>query len=198
MSFFDIVLLSVALAMDCFAVSIVSGVLLKSRVGRRVEIRRVALRLSVLFGVFQALMPLAGWLCTTRLARYVEAYDHWVAFGLLAFLGGRMILASFREEETPSFDPSDWKTGVTLAIATSIDALAVGISFAMTGYGEVRRLFSPLLAIGLGSFLFGLSGHLLGLRFGASISRRFRPELVGGLILIAIGVKILVTHLWGS
>ena len=195
MTFFDIVLLSVALAMDCFTVSIVSGVILRGQAFWRTEIRRIVVRLSVLFGVFQAGMPLAGWLCTSRLAQYVEDYDHWVAFALLAFLGGKMIFSSFHPEERHSFDPADWKTGITMAVATSIDALAVGISLAMTGYGEFRRLLFPLLVIGLGSLLFSVAGHLIGIRFGASISRRLRPELFGGLILIAIGVKILLIHL---
>lgn len=189
MSFFDIVLLSVALAMDCFTVSIVSGVMMARRWWR------VILRLSVLFGLFQALMPLIGWLCTSYFARYIEAYDHWVAFAMLAFLGGKMIFSAFQPEEASHFDPTDWKTGVTMAVATSIDALAVGISFAMTGYETLQSLFLPLFVIGVGSFLFSLAGHLLGIRFGGEIRRRLRPELLGGLILIAIGVKILITHI---
>ena len=189
MSFWDILLLSVALAMDCFTVSIVSGVILVRYWWRYI------IRLSILFGLFQALMPLLGWLGTTWLAEYIEAYDHWVAFGMLAFLGGRMIRDAFRPEEEHHFDPKSWWTGIVLAVATSIDALAVGISLAMTGYEHIGQLTMPLVIIGLGSFLFSIVGHLLGLRFGASIRRRLRPELLGGIILIGIGVKILMTHL---
>ena len=189
MNFFDIVMLSVALAMDCFAVSIVSGVMM----GRHWW--RVILRLSLLFGIFQAAMPLVGWLCTSYLAQYIEDYDHWVAFGLLVVLGGRMIRSAFQPEEANHFEPSSWTTGVTMAVATSIDALAVGISFAMTGYKSLASLLMPLAVIGIGSFLFSVAGHLLGIRFGWKIRRRLQPELFGGIILIAIGVKILLTHI---
>ncbi|MBR5036025.1 MAG: manganese efflux pump, partial [Prevotella sp.] len=189
MSFFDILLLSVALAMDCFTVSIVSGTIISPPRGT------VVVRLSILFGLFQALMPLLGWLGTTWLAEYIEAYDHWVAFGMLAFLGGRMIRDAFRPEEEHHFDPKNWWTGIVLAVATSIDALAVGISLAMTGYQTLSSLLLPLVAIGIGSFLFSVLGHLLGIRFGAGIRRRLRPELLGGIILIGIGVKILLTHM---
>ena len=189
MSFFDILLLSVALAMDCFTVSIMSGTIISPPRGT------VVVRLSILFGLFQALMPLLGWLGTTWLAEYIEAYDHWVAFGMLAFLGGRMIRDAFRPEEEHHFDPKNWWTGIVLAVATSIDALAVGISLAMTGYQTLSSLLLPLVAIGIGSFLFSVLGHLLGIRFGAGIRRRLRPELLGGIILIGIGVKILLTHM---
>ena len=189
MSFFDIVMLSVALAMDCFTVSIVSGVMMARRWWR------VILRLSLLFGLFQALMPLIGWLCTSYFAHYIEAYDHWIAFGMLVFLGGRMIRSAFQPDEACHFEPSSWTTGVTMAVATSIDALAVGISFAMTGYNTFASLSLPLVAIGVGSFLFSVAGHLLGIRFGCNIRRRLQPELLGGIILIGIGVKILLTHI---
>lgn len=211
MSFWDILLLSVALAMDCFAVSIASGVSLTSptptlpnREGECTTpnsspVGRGIVRLSVLFGLFQAGMPLVGWLCTTWMAESIEAYDHWVAFGLLAFLGGRMIRDAFSyEEDAHHFDPTDWWTGIVLAVATSIDALAVGISFAVTGYATLSSLLMPLVVIGLGSFLLSLLGHWLGRRFGAGIRRRLKPELLGGIILIAIGVKVLVTHLCGA
>ena len=231
MSFWDILLLSVALAMDCFAVSIASGVILTpsspkgegsltpnpspvgresptpnpSPVGRGTRKAFLtrggleeALRLSVLFGLFQAGMPLVGWICTNWLAERIEAYDHWIAFGLLVFLGGRMIRDAFSdEEEAHHFDPTNWWTGIVLAVATSIDALAVGISLAVTGYHTIRQLAMPLIAIGVGSFLFAMIGHWLGMRFGSSIRRRLQPELLGGIILIGIGVKVLVTHLAG-
>lgn len=230
MSFWDILLLSVALAMDCFAVSIASGVILTpssspkgdgsptpnpspvgkesptpnpSPVGRGTRKAFLtrggleeALRLSVLFGLFQAGMPLVGWICTNWLAERIEAYDHWIAFGLLVFLGGRMIRDAFSdEEEAHHFDPTNWWTGIVLAVATSIDALAVGISLAVTGYHTIRQLAMPLIAIGVGSLLFAMIGHWLGMRFGSSIRRRLQPELLGGIILIGIGVKVLVTHL---
>lgn len=189
-SYFDILLLSVALAMDCFAVSIASGVML----GRRLW--RVMLRTAVLFGLFQAAMPLAGWLITNRLSQYVEAYDHWIAFGLLAYLGIGMIREAGEPICERTFNPSSLRTQLLQAVATSIDALAVGISMAMTGYQSIDDLVFPLTAIGIGSFLFTIVGFLLGIGFGNGIQKRLKPELFGGLILIAIGVKILATHLF--
>jgi len=189
-SYFDILLLSVALAMDCFAVSIASGVML----GRRLW--RVMLRTAVLFGLFQAAMPLAGWLITNRLSQYVEAYDHWIAFGLLAYLGIGMIREAGEPICERTFNPSSLRTQLLQAVATSIDALAVGISMAMTGYQSIDDLVFPLTAIGIGSFLFTIVGFLLGIGFGNGIRKRLKPELFGGLILIAIGVKILATHLF--
>ena len=186
MSIADIWLLAVALAMDCFAVSVVSSVLL-----RRVE-WGVVLRMSLLFGLFQALMPLAGWLMAAYFAQYVEAIGHWIAFFLLSFVGGRMVWESFRLEENHAFNPRRLRTQLLLAVATSIDALSVGVSFAFMGYHDILSLGYPLLVIGLVSFLFGVTGHLLGARFGQSVSRRVRPELIGGLILIAIGLKVLL------
>lgn len=175
--------------MDCFTVSIVSGVILKRRNWG------VILRMSILFGLFQAFMPFGGWLCTSWFAQYMEAYDHWIAFGLLAFLGAKMIREAFLPEEQHHFDPSLLRIQLLLAIATSIDAMAVGISFACTGYRSVSSLVVPLTVIGIGSLFFGILGNLLGVRFGRTISRRLKPELFGGAILIIIGVKVLLTHL---
>lgn len=189
MNFLDILFLAIALAMDCFAVSIVSGVLLKQRRWA------VILRMSLLFGIFQALMPLIGWLLTSHFAHYIDTFDHWIAFGLLVFLGVRMMRSGDDADTAHSFRPSRLTTQISLAIATSIDALAVGISFACTGYTTLSSLTYPLVVIGIVSFLFGIIGNLLGLRFGVVISHRLRPSLVGGLILIIIGVKILLTHL---
>ncbi|MBP5397433.1 MAG: manganese efflux pump, partial [Bacteroidales bacterium] len=110
----EILLLAIALAMDCFTVSIVCGLLLG-----RWESRPI-FRTAFLFGFFQALMPLIGWFLTSRFSAYLEAYDHWIAFGLLAFLGSRMILDAFKEEEAKHFNPRDLKTQTVFAIATSI------------------------------------------------------------------------------
>lgn len=190
MNLTDIILLAVALAMDCFTVSIVSGVILRRRHWP------VILRMGMLFGLFQAFMPLIGWTGISFFSHYLEAVDHWIAFGLLALIGGNMIRESFGEEEEHHFNPTRLATQLLLAVATSIDALAVGISFACTGYNRAAQLVLPLVVIGLASLLFSVGGHLLGIRFGRSISRRLKPELVGGLILIGIGIKILVTHLF--
>lgn len=190
MDFIDIFLLAVALAMDCFTVSIAGGMI----VGRWQP--AVFLRMAFLFGLFQAAMPLLGWLLCSQFAEYIEAYDHWVAFFLLLFLGARMVLSSFKPEEAPkSFNPRRLTTQLTLAVATSIDALAVGITFAAMGYKGIGPLMLPLFAIGLMSLLLSVAGSLLGVRFVVAVSRMIKPELLGGIILIAIGVKVLISHL---
>ena len=186
----DIWLLAVALAMDCFTVSIVSGVIVRRWLWVMI------LRIAFLFGLFQAMMPLIGWLATNHFSEQLEFIDHWIAFGLLAFIGGKMIRESFGpEEEEKQFNPMNLRTQLLLAIATSIDALAIGISFACTGYRAFSQIAYPLFIIGLVSFLFSLFGYKLGVRFGKSIARKLKPELLGGIILIVIGIKILITHL---
>ena len=188
-SLFDLLLLSVALAMDCFTVSIMSGVILRRPLGMAI------LRMAVLFGVFQAAMPLLGWLGTAHFSQYIESVDHWIAFALLAFIGGRMVKESFDDEEHQSFNPLQLRSQVLLAVATSIDALAIGISMACLGYNHVSQLSVPLLMIGVVSLLFSLLGYWLGVRFGRMIAQRLKPELIGGLVLIFIGVKVLLSHL---
>ncbi len=190
MNIVDILLLSVALAMDCFTVSIVSGVILRKRMWR------VMLQTALFFGLFQALMPLLGWLATSSFRQYIEAFDHWIAFGLLLYLGIGMIREAWKPDETPhTFRPESLRTQLVQSVATSIDALAVGISMAVTGYQTVRQLVMPLVIIGVGSFLFSVWGFLLGIRFGNGIRHRLKPELLGGIILLFIGFKILLSHL---
>ena len=191
MNLLDIIFLAIALAMDCFTVSIVSGIILQQQSNHHSSLFRMAF----LFGFFQAMMPLLGWLGVSHFQAYMEAYDHWIAFCMLAFIGGKMIKESFDNEESQHFNPRKLKTQLLLAIATSIDALAVGISFACTGYTVISQLTLPLIIIGIVSFLFSIIGYYLGRRFGKTITRRLKPELLGGLILIIIGVKILISHL---
>ena len=192
MSLLDIILLAVALAMDCLTVSIVSGVLLGG--GIKEEGGKM-IRMAFLFGFFQALMPLIGWLGISYFQSFIEDYDHWIAFSLLAIIGGRMVWESLNPAEEQHFNPRRLRTQLLLAIATSIDALAVGISFACTGYTSLAQLTLPLVIIGVVSFLFSLIGYQLGARFGRSIAHRLKPELLGGIILIGIGIKILIEHL---
>ena len=189
MNSLDIWMLAVALAMDCFTVSIVSGVIVRRWLWAMI------LRMAFLFGLFQAVMPLIGWLTTNHFSEQLEAIDHWIAFGLLAFLGGKMIRESFSDEEEQQFNPKNLRTQLVLAVATSIDALAIGISFACTGYRAFAQIAYPLLIIGLVSFMFSFVGYRLGVRFGKSIACKLKPELLGGIILIVIGIKILLTHL---
>ncbi len=165
MNLLDIILLAVALAMDCFTVSIVSGVIDhgdwhndSSEAKIRVPVPVIYLRMAFLFGLFQALMPLLGWLGISHFQTYMEAYDHWIAFGLLGFIGGKMIWESFGDEEDQHFNPRKLRTQLLLAVATSIDALAIGISFACTGFAELSQLTMPLLIIGIVSFLFSIFG----------------------------------------
>lgn len=181
--------IALALAMDCFAVSVVCAVILRRKT------TGIMLRLAFLFGFFQALMPLIGWALTSRFSEQLEAYDHWIAFTMLGLIGGKMIWDSFKEEDESSLKPEGWGTGLLLAVATSIDALAVGISYACTGYTTLGSLAAPLVTIGLVSFLMSILGYKLGARFGEAVNRKMRPELLGGIILLCIGVRILIEHL---
>lgn len=190
MNIIDIIFLAIALAMDCFTVSIVSGV-----ISGKWKVAPM-LRMSFLFGLFQALMPLIGWLGISFFSAYLESVDHWLAFGLLAILGGKMIKESFDDDDEAHFNPCRLRTQLILSVATSIDALAVGISFGCLGYTSLSAISLPLFVIGVVSFIFAVAGHLLGIRFGKTITRRLKPELFGGLVLLAIGVKILITHLY--
>lgn len=197
MSILELWLLAVALAMDCFTVSIVFGVLL-----RKIEWRTI-LVVAFLFGLFQAMMPLAGWLATNSFSSLIEDYDHWIAFGLLAFLGGRMIKESFSDDEEEEkaeakhINPRKLKTQFVFAVATSIDALAVGISFTCLGFNTISSLSLPLLIIGFVSLAFSIVGSLLGIRFGKGVEKRLKPELLGGIVLIIIGIRVLCEHLFG-
>ena len=186
MNLLDILLLAIALSMDCFAVSIVSGVLTQ---------KKWIPRMAFLFGFFQALMPLIGWIGISFFRQYIEVYDHWIAFALLLLIGGNMIRESFSPEEEHFFNPLRLRTQLLLAVATSIDAMAIGVSFACTGFNETSQLLLPIIIIGVVSSVFSIVGTRLGARFGQAITHRLKPELLGGLILIAIGIKILVTHL---
>ena len=186
MTLIDILLLSLSLGVDCFTVSVACGAIV-----RRWQ-WSIGARTAVLFGLFQALMPLVGWGAVRLFAARLEDYGRWVAFALLLFVGLRMIAEAFRPTgEPPSFRPQRLSTQLLLAVATSIDALAVGVSMAVVGYSTLASLFLPLTLIGCGSLLLALLGHELGIRFGRAIARRFRPELLGGIILVAIGVKVL-------
>ena len=178
MSLIDITFLALALAMDCFTVSIVSGVIIRK------YILSVILRMAVLFGLFQAMMPFIGWLGTSYFSHYLESVDHWIAFGLLAFLGGKMIKDSFGSEEEAHFDPSKLTSQLLFAVATSIDALAVGISFACLGYKNIEQLTLPLIVIGVCSFVMSILGNILGVMCGKSIVKRLKPEFIGGVILL--------------
>lgn len=185
----EIFLIAVSLALDAFAVSVSSGISIPGFGGRQ------AVKMGVWFGGFQFAMPLIGWFLGSSVSQYIEAVDHWVAFGLLALIGGRMVWGALKagageKEEAPP-DLSARRLCL-LAIATSIDALAVGVSMA---FMKVDILVSALV---IGVVAFGLSvvGGLVGKRLGALFQRR--AELVGGLVLVGIGIKILAEHTMGG
>lgn len=186
MNLFLVIPVALALAMDAFAVSIALSVapggLKKSQ----------SLRIAFFFGFFQFLMPLIGWLAGQSFFDYMRDKDHWVAFGLLLIIGGKMVADSFRFRESEKKTSGDPKRGATLlllAVATSIDAFAVGLSFAAI---EQDILF-PSVIIGIVAFAMTFLGTKLGPAIGKIAGKR--AELMGGLILIFIGIKILAEHL---
>ena len=189
MSLFEILLLAVALAMDCFAVSIASGIILK-------QLRwSTFFTMAFFFGLFQGGMPLIGWALTNWASDYTSSWDHWIAFALLLFLGGKMIYEHFTcEDDEKSFTPTRLAVILTLAVATSIDALAVGISFACLGLSNLRDILMPVIIIGAVSFIFSIIGNTLGATMGKKL--RLNAELLGGILLIIIGCKILFEHLF--
>jgi len=155
--------------------------------------RRHIFRLSFHFGLFQALMPLIGWSAGIAVYRYIADFDHWVAFSLLSFVGGRMILASLHgsDEARAGRDPTSGWDLVILSVATSIDALAVGLSLAMIG----SRILFPALVIGVVAGVITVLGMVLGRKIGVLWGRRV--EAAGGVVLIAIGIRILLQHIMG-
>lgn len=185
MSWLALLALAVALAMDAFAVAMVTGLTCKPLTSRHV------VRLAFHFGLFQALMPIVGWAAGTAVHDYIAAVDHWVAFALLALVGGKMAWGALHgtDEGKSSSDPTSGWSLVVLSVATSIDALAVGLSLAIVG----STIIVPALVIGVVAAAFTAAGMLLGCRIGAAWGKRV--ELLGGLILIAIGVKIVLEHL---
>ena len=189
MSELDLWFLAIGLAMDCFTVSIASGIILK-----RIEWKPI-LGMAFFFGLFQALMPLISWALFVKVGYLLQQIDHWIAFGMLLFLGGNMIREAFSDDEVQLFNPHRLIVILTLAVATSIDALAVGISFAFTGFETLSSIVYPLVIIGLVSFIFSLTGSGLGIWFGIGIAKKLKPELLGGIILIIIGCKIVIQHL---
>ncbi len=188
MGFLELFLIGVGLSMDAFAVAICKGLGM-----RRVNYAHAAI-IALFFGGFQAAMPLIGWALGSQFATLIEPVDHWIAFALLAFVGGKMLWDAFHEdddENTASADGDhiDFKELLMLAVATSIDALAVGVGFAFLQVDIVPAI----TLIGVTTFVLSLVGVVIGNRFGA---RYEKPStIVGGIVLILIGLKILLEHL---
>ena len=189
MGFLELALIGVGLSMDAFAVSICKGLSM-----RKVD-KKYMFVLAAFFGGFQALMPTLGWLLGSQFQSYITAIDHWIAFILLALIGGKMILDVIKERgENEEVCPDDsvridLKEIFLLAVATSIDALAVGITFAFLQV----KLASSVTIIGCITFCFTIAGVLIGNVFGTKF--KDKATILGGIILIGIGVKILLEHL---
>jgi len=180
----ELITIAIALAMDAFAVAIATGVSLKCVSPRQ------TFRLSWHFGLFQALMPILGWYLGGTVSSYIEAYDHWIAFGLLGYIGYKMIREAFEDEEECQSDPTKGMSLVVLSVATSIDALAVGLSLSMLGIS----VWWPSLIIGIVATLFTIAGLQLGKTAAKAHSISKYAELLGGTVLICIGLKILWEH----
>lgn len=180
----ELMIIAVGVSMDAFAVSICKGLSVN-----RIRPGHVA-AVSLWFGGFQALMPVAGYFLGVSFADFVSSIDHWIAFILLGIIGGKMVIESLRNDESCTLDPDfSVRTMLALAIATSIDALAIGVSFAFLRV----NIWTAVLLIGITTAFFSGAGVLIGRFFGCRY--KSKAEFAGGLILIAIGVKTLIEHI---
>ncbi len=184
MELLTIIAVAVGLAMDAFAVSVVTGAAYKE-----LHVRH-ALRMAGFFGAFQAAMPLIGYLAGHTIKTYIGGWDHWLAFGLLTGVGVKMIIESYEiNPERKNYHPANIAALLALSIATSIDALAVGVTLSLI----TERIITAVFIIGAVTFVLCLAGVAIGKRFGHFFESRI--EAVGGLVLIGLGVKILLQHL---
>lgn len=184
MNLFDLIVTAIALSMDAFAVSISKGLSVQTLRPKH------SLIVGAYFGGFQALMPFLGWLLASSFAEYIRRFDHWIAFVLLALIGANMIREALSKKEEEKMDASfGVKTMLPLAIATSIDALATGVTFAMTE----TNIWLAIAVVGSTTFVFSA----IGLRIGHLFGRKYqaKAELLGGVILVLMGIKILIEHL---
>lgn len=185
MEWYASLLIAVGLAMDAFAVSLGIGT------SGAANKPRPVFRVSFHMGFFQGLMTFLGWLAGSTIATLISAFDHWIALGLLAFVGIRMIRSGLQDgEEIQKSDPSRGSTLIVICIATSIDAMAVGLSLAMLNV----EILSPSLIVGVVTLILSLVGLLAGNQLGKKFGKRM--EVLGGLILNGIGIRILLTHLF--
>lgn len=182
----ELVIIAVGLAMDAFAVAICKGLNM-----RKLDIRQTSL-IALFFGGFQAGMPLIGWFIGSKFAEYITSIDHWVTFILLGIIGGKMIYESFHDDECECSDSKlDLKELTALAIATSIDALAVGVAFALTY--EEKEVYTAVVLIGVITAVLSAIGVFIGHKFG--VKYKNKAELAGGLVLVLMGVKFLLEGL---
>ena len=184
MTIFELIVIAAGLSMDAFAVSICKGL----------SVRRLRPRHNIIcgvyFGGFQALMPVAGWLLGRQFESLIKSIDHWIAFALLVLIGANMIREAVKNEEENLNDSFSPKTMLPLAVATSIDALAVGVTFAFLDVA----IIPAVSIIGVTTFIFSVAGVKIGNVFGAKY--KSRAELAGGIVLICIGLKILIEHIF--
>ena len=184
MDILTVIVIAFGLSLDAFSVAVVSGAIYK-----KLQVRH-ALRMALFFGGFQALMPILGWACGLAFRRHIQAYDHWIAFGLLTLIGCKMIYESTKMHRDPDqYNPADMLVLLALSIATSIDALAVGIALSLL----THPIWTAVLIIGLVTFLFSYVGVYIGKRLGHFFESKI--EVFGGIVLIAIGLRILLQHL---
>lgn len=183
MGVIEILLISLGLAMDAFAVSVCKGLAMKKMSWKK------AIIIGLYFGVFQAVMPTIGFFLGTTFERFITNIDHWIAFILLVGIGINMIKEAFDEESENRNDKVDIKTMLVLSIATSIDALAIGITFACLK----MHILIPVITIGVITFIISVIGVKIGNRFGDKYEKK--AEIMGGVILILLGTKILLEHL---
>ena len=187
MTFLEVLLIGIGLSMDAFAVAISKGLSM-----RKIDYK-AGLIIALFFGVFQAAMPLIGYFAAVKFERYITAVDHWVAFGLLLLIGGKAIIEAVKDLRSEEKEEEDFRLKfgelIVLAVATSIDALAVGISFAFLSV----NIWKSITIIGITTFIISFFGVLIGNRFGAKF--KTKAEITGGIILILIGIKILLEHL---
>ena len=179
----EILLISIGLAMDAFAVSVCKGLAMKKMSWKK------AIIIGLYFGIFQAVMPVIGYFLGTTFERFITNVDHWIAFILLVGIGINMVKEAFNKESENRNDNVDMKTMLVLSIATSIDALAIGITFACLKI----HIVMPVITIGLITFIISVIGVKIGNRFGDKYGKK--AEIMGGVILILLGIKILLEHL---
>ena len=186
-SIIELVFIGIALAVDCLTVSLATGIT------HRVVNRKFALAMSLSFGLFQAIMPIIGWQATVFLGEFIHAIDHWIAFVLLSYIGWKMISSKDDDDTSNSSRKNSILLILSLSIATSIDALAIGVTFTCVGYKTVESILMPISIIGLISFIFALAGYTTGAIIGEKA--KISIEKYGGVMLILIGLKILIEHL---
>ncbi len=186
MDIITIILLAIGLSMDAFAVSITNGIIIK-----KVKFKQ-AFNIALCFGLFQAIMPLIGWKLASYFSTYIINFDHWIAFILLSAIGGKMVHEAFEEEHIDKkSDPTKLGKLILLGLATSIDALAVGVNFAFI---KTDSLFFTIATIGLTTFIISFVGVYFGKTFGSFFKKE--AEIFGGVVLFLIGLKILIEHLF--